>query len=363
MSHFTVLVPAKDDEHLAEVLQPYHEYECTGIKDQYVIWVDDIHDEYFKQFQNDTVEIVFDNENQPIGTKYCKATKIFWKRSGIGFSSSDKFELPESYELKEMTFKAYYGDFDTFMRDWCGYTDKHPNTGRFGRWTNPNKKWDWWQVGGRWMGILQLKNFESMAHAGDGSPGLMTPPNDNPLIADYALAGDVDWQAMEQYDIEMRLKTYDSIHEALSKFNNMNLDDFKGLYQDFRGGPAEWVEEYFNDNEPRKSLRQEVFPTVLGYIKWIAMEAETWGELHLFFTWDEIKLHLLSRDDFIKSFQARAQTYAFIDTDGNWNQRGEMDWWGMDDKSKGTENYDKAWWDFVHSLPDDLRVYIIDCHI
>lgn len=37
MSHFAVLVIGDD---VAKQLQPYHEYECTGVKDKYVIEVD-----------------------------------------------------------------------------------------------------------------------------------------------------------------------------------------------------------------------------------------------------------------------------------------------------------------------------------
>ena len=37
MSHFTVMVIGKEPE---KQLQPYHEYECTGIKDEYVKFVE-----------------------------------------------------------------------------------------------------------------------------------------------------------------------------------------------------------------------------------------------------------------------------------------------------------------------------------
>ena len=42
MSHFTVLVITPDNNPgtLEAALQPFHEYECTGIEDQYVVDVD-----------------------------------------------------------------------------------------------------------------------------------------------------------------------------------------------------------------------------------------------------------------------------------------------------------------------------------
>ena len=58
-----------------------------------------------------------------------------------------------------------------------------------------------------------------------------------------------------------------------------------------------------------------------------------------------------------------ALTYGFIDSNGKWNQKGEMGWWGMDDKSKATDCYNGEWWQFVETLPEDIYVYIVDCHI
>src|SRR4051794_35627293 len=36
--------------------------------------------------------------------------------------------------------------------------------------SNPNKKWDWWQIGGRWSGLLQVKPG---AEGHKGEPGVM----------------------------------------------------------------------------------------------------------------------------------------------------------------------------------------------
>ena len=41
MSHFTVLVVTDRPEQLEPALQPFHEYECTGIEDQYVEFIDE----------------------------------------------------------------------------------------------------------------------------------------------------------------------------------------------------------------------------------------------------------------------------------------------------------------------------------
>jgi len=59
----------------------------------------------------------------------------------------------------------------------------------------------------------------------------------------------------------------------------------------------------------------------------------------------------------------KVPVYAFIDLAGKWNQKGEMSWWGIDDKSKATPDYETEFWAFIHRLPEDQRVYVVDCHI
>lgn len=50
---------------------------------------------------------------------------------------------------KRIPFKKYYNnDFDKFMTEWGGY--KKQENGRYGFYENPNRKWDWYEFGGRW---------------------------------------------------------------------------------------------------------------------------------------------------------------------------------------------------------------------
>lgn len=109
MSHFTVTVVTPEpptNESLAAILQPWHEYECTGVEDQYVVDVD-VTEDLLADF-----------------AKYGKEGQ----------------------------------SFDDFVSGWSS-AEKHDD-GRWYRHTNPNAKWDWWVVGGRWQGHLPLKSGE-----------------------------------------------------------------------------------------------------------------------------------------------------------------------------------------------------------
>lgn len=59
---------------------------------------------------------------------------------------------------------------------------------------NPLSKWDWYEIGGRWIGMLILKEN---CTGWRGSPGLMTEPS---IHYDSALAADVDFEAISEQD-------------------------------------------------------------------------------------------------------------------------------------------------------------------
>lgn len=102
MSHFSVLVVGDNVE---KQLQPYHQYECTGIDDEYVVWVD-ITDEAKKEHAADSE-----------GRTFEQFLEYYY-----GFHRNDAFKKLED--------------------------------GKFYSKTNPNYKWDCWKIGGRWHGWL-----------------------------------------------------------------------------------------------------------------------------------------------------------------------------------------------------------------
>jgi hypothetical protein len=60
-----------------------------------------------------------------------------------------------------------------------------------------NKKWDWYQIGGRWQGMLKLK---AGAKGCSGSRSLLdNTPTSTPLGIDIACLKDVDWKATQMF--------------------------------------------------------------------------------------------------------------------------------------------------------------------
>lgn len=146
MSHFCLMVVGDNVE---KQLQPFHEFECTGINDEYVKDVD----------QTDEVRERIEKEGLDDG--------LDW----FGL----KERVVTSEEEVDRASKHKYGY--AVVRD--GVLVKAVDR------TNPDKQWDWWVIGGRYAGRLLLKT------GGE---------------ADTALVGDIDFKAMlarqEQYGRE-----------------------------------------------------------------------------------------------------------------------------------------------------------------
>jgi hypothetical protein len=72
--------------------------------------------------------------------------------------------------------------------------DECTGSGRRQTTYNPDSKWDWFEVGGRWCGYLKLKPGAT------GELGLPGAGDNEPRYdADIAKAGDIDWEAMRAY--------------------------------------------------------------------------------------------------------------------------------------------------------------------
>ena len=121
MSHFTVLIIG---ENIEEQLQPFHEFECTGTNDEYVK-TKDVTTERKEEYDN-------------------------YKKEGQSFKD---YLINEGINPVEFGCNPNICDehkYSYFRLDKYGEVD-----GVFRR-TNPNKKWDWWAIGGRWTGFFDL---------------------------------------------------------------------------------------------------------------------------------------------------------------------------------------------------------------
>ena len=336
MSHFTVLVvtDTPGEEELSAVLQPYHEYECTGVNDQYVVFVDH-HDEVMAEWKTDTRKAY----RAPDGTVYDGYEDIFYREftpeeeekvghpiigtgfgAGVSYHSKDWGDgrgyrakvrfTPREFEEFEQPVSQKYKTVEEYAKDWHGHDAILG--GRIGRYTNPDSKWDWWKVGGRWSGLLLLKSGDT---------------------ADRALKRDIDFtskqdeaqaEAEAEYDRAARViagRPWETWEQVRTRMDNIDK-----------------AREFYREQDVIRDLNAE-FDSF----------------------WMEFDPFSMSREAFVSMRRRRAiQTFALLDNDG-WHERGEMGFFAC------VSNENEGWPDeferLLAAVPDDKYLTVVDCHV
>lgn len=371
MSHFSVLVIGEDVE---GQLAPYHQFECTGIDDQYVIDID-ITQELRERFETETVTRRRDPEGLlhfPYEDRfYREPTEEELKKIGpsCGTGSSSKFSwlskdwndgkgyrvkvcfCPEGFEdvkvpyAEIMSFLEFV-EYQTSKSDTVAdvseidIKDKH----KYGHIlakdgevvhvisrTNPNAKWDWCQIGGRWSGFFKMKPGKS---GKIGMPGLRTERVKPAGYADSALKGDIDFKGMVVDYIEEQLGHYQKFHAVVNGRVLPQWEEVKAKHgEDIEAARREWSE-----NEIIKDLNKADF--FLSLEQYQVEEAEF--------------VH--------RAKQAAISTFAVV-SNSVWYEKGSMGWWGCVKDEKESEEWLEQFYALLQELPEDTLLTVVDCHI
>lgn len=224
----------------------------------------------------------------------------------------ETIEAPKKVKLNER-----YKTFEEFMRDWHGHKEKDPIKKKYGYWHNPNSKWDWWVIGGRWPGKLKIKE-EHKEVAGNLNFSYGWPEKEklavmSQRVADTALNGEVDW---------------DAYHNG----------------EDFDKACRQW-EMIVDGDKPKTTEEKEFIDYPLRYTKEFYLEK--YGD---------------------KITYAKAQcsftTHAVL-KDGEWFEKGSMGWFGCSSATPKEESqFELSYFDsFIKNLPDNAKLTVVDCHI
>jgi hypothetical protein len=372
MSHFPVLVvtdqyPTK--RHIAEVLQPFHEFQCTGTEDQYVQDID-ITGDVMKEYVNDTVrrlrgpdgklyspgEDQFFRDPTPeeapiVGMGSGYSAKLSWHSrdwsDGRGYRPKVNF-VPEGYEMINVPH-AQVESVREFVEIWHGYKtvpfgeepdleeghkygyallNEQGDVVKVVKRTNPNKKWDWWEVGGRWSNKLQDVDGYKL----------------NQLqMVDLALE-DIRADAVEKADF-----LYDRYEVCLSRFTGSEDPIGEGLV------PPSWPEmrERHKDDISKARDLYNDHPVVRGMREMLS---------------DDIGFLQCPIDHFRggrKAYVERQRKGAFcffaLLKDGVWHQRGNMGMWAtvFDEKNDWEDQFAKL----IEDIPGSSYLTVVDCHI
>jgi len=203
MSHFTVLVVGNDPE---KQLAPFNEQPKKGSP---YLKFEDKTDEFLKEYQTGTTSEFYCSSSSSWGAEISNDLFNKLKENQVGFESDyvvrknfgsyfknrcryRAYERDENnkpiftskqwFEVigvketthpdmdvcfegvvrikkidapKELPLNVMYSTFDDFISNYHGI-ESEPD-GKYGYWRNPNSKWDWFTLGGRYSGKIQLK--------------------------------------------------------------------------------------------------------------------------------------------------------------------------------------------------------------
>ena len=379
MSHFGVLVITDEkptEDILEEILAPWHEFECTGMVNKYVQNIDEL-PEALELYNGDEIRL-----RAPDGSMYDPYDDQFYRdptpeeeeeilpfggmgfRNGLSYLSKDwgdgrgyraKFNyVPEGWEKvgvpkKELyTFAEFVADYyerpillnEPDLEDvhkWGWYrVGENGEVTELVRRTNPNAKWDWWTVGGRWSGFLAPK--ATAVDVEKGQPGLMGSQA-NPKGVDVAMKRDVDFEGMRE-DARVKARAeWQQIHDLVGHL----LDEF--LTWDY--------------------VRDEMFPEYIDEARKFYHSQPAMQELR-----KQEDLRWLSLEDFLcplEEYETRRSnscttTFAFV-KDGQWIERGNMGFWAVVTNEQDRDEWAKAFNQMLDELPEETWLTVVDCHI
>lgn len=362
MSHFTVMVIGKDVE---KQLAPFHEFECTGENDEFIQDIDTteesraefeeatitqykladgrIVDEYGDELYREPTEEENKKFNHSTGSGFSGGVKWTSKDWGDGKGRRAKiYEVPadaEKIESKYESFRAYldrYGDLEVVQEgDELDLEDTHKfgyavadddgNIIKTVRRTNPNAKWDWYVVGGRWSGLL-LKH--------DGTR------------ADNLLKSDIDVATMRNTAAEKAGAEYDLVFEIIGSMDGFRPFDEFAEEAKAANPTGDW------GDAARKAYHAQPQNAAMNENR------ERTKHLGWFINLEDFTV---TREQFQQAARDNALCTFAVLKDGTWYQKGQMGWWGA--VSNEDSEWSKKFAELFDGLADDEQVTIVDCHI
>lgn len=331
MSHFNVAVITACPTEVDLALQPFHEFECTGIKDKYVVPVDQTAS-LMKEYNDDEITVVLDSKGKIQGTVHDSKFEKNWTRSSLySCSSNDKFVPPVDMSVAEVPTSKVW-NFEEYLKKYHGYSldgehSQLTEDGKFFHYTNPNKKWDWWTIGGRWNNKLISKTEGAV---------------------NQCRLSELDWDA------------------ELKRLEERENDIFSYVEKCLNGMPfqawATWDEiRDTNDSIEVKREKYNSQPIVKAIIEADRKDKNRFGAFSL-----DLDDYVHGLDKAVENAKLKAFSAYNLLVSDEYSQEnkgwygGEMGWFGYGtEEDNWQENYLKK----LKSLPQDLFITIVDCHI
>lgn len=379
MIHFSTMIIGADPE---KALAPFHEFECTGVDDEFVKDVD-LLPETRAEYENGSSRRLVDesgNVHEPWADRFWREPNseerqnllggagvgaTFGFSGGVAYRTKDWGDgrgrrtkvqfIPEGFVEREIPYKelmsfAEYVEYKTEKMPLVLERGRPLQIGaeqKYGYWviegdpndlksarvvqvidrTNPNAKWDWWVVGGRWSGHLKLKTGER---------------------ADSALFSAIDLDGMREEagaKAELDWRIVHAMVPSLSKFVSFN----------------EFIKRHDGDHDAaRKAYHSQ--PAMLEKAA-ATKDPQLTADEQSMMTWCDLGEFMDSMEEHgAKARRGALATFAVV-KDGCWYERGKMGWWGAVSDEKDADTWNEKFSELLDGIEGDTLITVVDCHI
>lgn len=314
MSHFSVLCIGDVDHNMA----PFHEFRCDGVDDEFVKDIENT-DEVYKEFtysvkcfsevkekylndladpgkDRELTEAAFRESSAKMFTgstfrEYLDYAGIAFRKDGDPITKETKFEY--AAESEDGSIKVYER-------------------------TNPVSVYDWYVEGGRYSGLLLLK---------DGTR------------ADHALKKDIDFAAMEKEQYDERLEKYRNVISLMGGIPRLDRTWNEYLEMCDRGEiTVERAWEEYGTQEAVIKLRKS------GH--WI----------------EDFDDFCCTEQECMSKIRYNIHTFGIV-KDREYHSKGDCGWWGVVSNEKDEEKWSAEYQELIDSVGDDELITVLDCHI
>lgn len=244
-------------------------------------------------------------------------------------------------EITGLTFAELYakkGD------DWNSNNYKLGDDGKWYEYTtyNPDSKWDWYSLGGRWSGFFKMKpGIDSVT----GRPGVFdNVPEEG--YSDQAIKGDIDFEGMKN-DAGDKAREY---HKKVMKA-------FGGVLPVVE---LKWKDLIADESITDIDAKRQMYHNQPAIIRTKSICDLNRDELGYFFDLEEFEA---DEEKHVQDAKDRVLTTYAVLKDGEWIGKGEMGWWGISSGDMDQDEWNKKVTELVDSLPDDTLLSMYDCHI
>jgi len=263
---------------------------------------------------------------------------------------------------------------------------------------NPNSKWDWYSVGGRWAGHFKVKDGVAVvgwpgdgvlpvqpspaaeAPAQDADPGEIdlhagTSPVDEPRsiawrgeqswgardegiqypegFADAALKRDIDFDGTLVHNAEIAGRRYDLARTVVDGIAHLPYVPWSKFIERMDS------EENLDPDEARNLYHaQEIV------VAWRGDHGDgSDKDLRSLRTWNNIDDFLEPREEYVRKRASEAVVPFAVLKDGEWIEKGSMGWWGIVSGEKDESVWRDQFQRVLDTVRDDQVIVMVDVHI